>query len=201
MRYVFVESNFILELAFRQEEATACEKIIGAAEAREIMLAVPTYCLTEVFQTLGYRRQERQRAEDFLQKEIKQHLREQGAVDAEIKQLSTALRELLISRTATQTSALFGLASRLTQLAYIIPLAAEVLRAAPRAQQQHSLTAQDALVYASVRQGLAGLGPAEHLFVSRNKNDFQKEALLAELRELNCSYMSSFQAVAGKLGL
>lgn len=201
MRRVFVESNFILELAFRQEEYADCDRLIRAAESQEIVLVVPVYCLTEVFQTLGQRRQERMRAQDFLQEQIRQHLREQGAATDDIMRLGASLRELLIARTDTQTAALFAITAKLSQLAQVVAMPGEVLSEAQQAQQRHSLTPQDALVYASVCYGLKSAESAECLFISRNKEDFQKEALLAELRTWNCNYLSSFRAAVGRLGL
>lgn len=40
---VYVESNFVLELALRQEEHGACERILEHAEANHIELVIPAY--------------------------------------------------------------------------------------------------------------------------------------------------------------
>lgn len=37
---VYVESNFILELAFAQDEASSCEDVLDLAETRAIMVSV-----------------------------------------------------------------------------------------------------------------------------------------------------------------
>ena len=42
---VYVESNFILELAFLQEQHQACLRILELTEQGSIRLAVPAYCI------------------------------------------------------------------------------------------------------------------------------------------------------------
>ncbi len=197
---VVVESNFILELAFAQQEVSFCEKILRAAAAGEITLALPVYCLTEVFQTLGSRRQQRIATERIIRQEIQQHLRETGVMAEDMRQLGNLLQGLLVTRTETQTARLFAVTQQLAQVARLLPLTNEVLLAAQRAQQRHSLTPQDALVLASLLEDNAAVD-AEKLFVSRNESDFSKPELLAELREQNCGYLGSFRAAVGWLRL
>jgi hypothetical protein len=45
----YVESNFVLELAFRQEDSASCEELLALAESRQIELLIPAYCLGEPF--------------------------------------------------------------------------------------------------------------------------------------------------------
>ncbi len=40
---VYVETNFVLELALQQEQHAACEAILQLAEARQIALVLPAY--------------------------------------------------------------------------------------------------------------------------------------------------------------
>lgn len=44
---IYAESNFVLELAFRQEDCDSCEDILKLAEAGKIELLLPAYCLGE----------------------------------------------------------------------------------------------------------------------------------------------------------
>ena len=48
---VYVESNFVLELAFLQEQCSSCEKILSLCEARRIQLLIPAYSLAEPYET------------------------------------------------------------------------------------------------------------------------------------------------------
>ena len=47
---VYVESNFVLELAFLQEQFASCEEILS--EAHRIQLLIPTYSLAEPYEAL-----------------------------------------------------------------------------------------------------------------------------------------------------
>ena len=42
---VYVESNFVLELALRQEQFTSCETILSLCEEGQARLVVPAYSL------------------------------------------------------------------------------------------------------------------------------------------------------------
>ena len=66
---IFVESNFVLELAFRQEQHPSCDGLLGLAESRSVELLVPAYALIEPYETLIRRGNERRR----IQREAHQH--------------------------------------------------------------------------------------------------------------------------------
>lgn len=52
---VYVESNFVLELALLQEQHVACEEILLLCERGTLRLVMPAYCLMEPYETLGRR--------------------------------------------------------------------------------------------------------------------------------------------------
>ncbi len=58
---VYVETNFILEMAFRQSENEFCERIIEFAENGQITLAIPSLSIGESYETL-YRREKERKA-------------------------------------------------------------------------------------------------------------------------------------------
>ena len=49
---VYVESNFVLELAFRQEDCESSDNILQLAEAGKIELMLPAYFLGEPYERL-----------------------------------------------------------------------------------------------------------------------------------------------------
>lgn len=57
---VYIESNFVLELAFLQEQSSSCEEILRLAEGEHIELVVPAYALIEPYETLVRRRRGRE---------------------------------------------------------------------------------------------------------------------------------------------
>jgi hypothetical protein len=44
----YVESNFILELAFRQEDHQSCESLLQLAEVGSIQLVLPAFCVASL---------------------------------------------------------------------------------------------------------------------------------------------------------
>jgi hypothetical protein len=56
---VGVESNFVLELTFRQEEAADCTRILTFAKQKAIQLVIPACALFEPYETLIRRSKER----------------------------------------------------------------------------------------------------------------------------------------------
>lgn len=200
--HVFVESNFLLELAFEQEHYLFCQRIVAAANSGRFALVVPQYALTEVFQTLGRRRAERTSLRNSLAKEIEQHRRETGVDLDEMDSLSQLASNLLITRTLTQKRKLFEV---VTQLAAVTPgpaLNSAVIAEAAQQEEKHSLSSQDALVYASVLAGLRALPQAsQKLFITRNKADFNKKLLVEELRTQGCELLFDFRAAAGRLSV
>lgn len=196
---VFVESNFLLEIAFQQEHHLACERILAGAAINKYTLHVPQYALTEVFQTLHRRGTERAEHQQYFQEQIAQHSREAEADAAEIDQLVRLLNDLLSARTKTQVSRLFALTQRLAVEAPGPFLTASVLQEAQAVQLRHGLTAQDAIVYTSVLAGLRLLPGGPKLFVTRNDNDFRKPAIVEELRQYECRLLANFNGAASLL--
>ncbi|MDQ2793933.1 MAG: PIN domain-containing protein [Bacteroidota bacterium] len=196
---VFVESNFLLEIAFQQEHHAACERILAGAAAGRYQLHVPQYALTEVFQTLHRRTTEREDYQQYFLKQIDQHQREAEFDAAEVDQLVRLLNDLLTTRTASQANRLFSLTQRLAAEAPGPPLTAAVLMEAPALQATHGLGVQDALVYASVLAGLRVLPRGPKLFITRNDNDFRKPAIVEELRKFDCKLLANFRGAADML--
>lgn len=55
MVIAYVESNFVLELAFEQAEMEACAELLALAKSGRIQLAVPAFALVEPLWTVPYR--------------------------------------------------------------------------------------------------------------------------------------------------
>ena len=72
MTWLYVESNFILELAFAQQQHEHCLKLLELCESGELDLAVPAYCLAEPLETLGRRHKDRRELQGRLQQELRQ---------------------------------------------------------------------------------------------------------------------------------
>ena len=69
---VYVESNFVLELALFQEQQQGCEKIVSYAEAGGVRLVIPAYSLVEPYETTTRTFKRRQAVGNSLQNELGQ---------------------------------------------------------------------------------------------------------------------------------
>ena len=68
---VYVESNFVLELAILQEQSENCNEILGLSSAKRVQLVVPAYSLAEPYETLARRQKRRLRKKEELDAEIR----------------------------------------------------------------------------------------------------------------------------------
>src|SRR3989442_13083590 len=57
----YVETNFLLEVAYLREGYQACEAIMGLALSKAITLVLPGFCVTEA--RMAWQRQAKQRSE------------------------------------------------------------------------------------------------------------------------------------------
>ena len=90
---VLAESNFVLELALRQEQFEHAERILRLAEKKDLRLVVPACSLMEPYQTLVRRQRERKELSRRLQDEIK--LLERSALHAGMSAASHHVAQVL----------------------------------------------------------------------------------------------------------
>jgi predicted nucleic acid-binding protein len=69
---IYVETNFILELTFEQEQATSCEQILQLCEANQARLVIPAYSLAEPHEKLNRQAKNRTDLQQRLEAEIRQ---------------------------------------------------------------------------------------------------------------------------------
>ena len=188
---VYVESNFLVEIARQQEQATSAEALLGLAEGGGLTMRWPAFCLAEslgALMRLG-------NARKAVQSEIVRQAKDLGRSDAHAS-LAGKLREVsgdLAAVDALESARLDSVVRRLMVLGSPVPLEPRIYDGALDYRTKYGLSTQDAVVYASV---IADLGRQDRsgrkLFVSRNSNDFETEDLTAELAALGCAYVASF---------
>lgn len=69
---IYVETNFILELVFEQEQCAICEKILRFCEAQKANLIIPTYSLAEPHKKLIRQAKERRKLQQSLDQELRE---------------------------------------------------------------------------------------------------------------------------------
>ena len=187
---VYVESNFVLELALQQEQHEACATLVRFCEAQQIALVIPAYSLAEPFETIIRFDKERRDLSVQLAKQLAQLGRSQ-AYQPEIDALERVAGFLVRVR-QDEMERLLSIQQRLLTCAEIIPLTPAILRTSIINQSRSNLSPQDSLVYSSVIDHLAVAEPAGSCFLNRNSKDFYNPDIVDNLQKLGCKLISRF---------
>ncbi len=187
---VYVETNFVLELALLQEQRPDCETLLRHAESGRLNLKVPAYCFIEPYETLIRRWKSRTRLASELSQEFSQLLRSEA-----FQKHSTALNQVtgfLIETVQEERSRMASTLQRLVSVAEVLPLEAAHLLSSLQYQARYGLAPQDALVFAAVTGRLSSSDAASNCFLNRNSKDFSDPDLVAFLKTMNCRIFHSF---------
>jgi predicted nucleic acid-binding protein len=187
---VFVETNFVIEVALEQQEASSCETLLELAEQGTIHLLLPAYCFIEPHETLTRRHLEREALRSRVSNELTQLARSTPL--AERVAASQEVVKLLIDSAEYETKRIEQVKQRVWTVGAVLPLDLGVLRSAADCQSKFDLSPQDAVVYASIRSRLERDHDFPSCFVSRNPADFDDPDLRQDLTAFNCKYLSSF---------
>jgi predicted nucleic acid-binding protein len=187
---IYVESNFVLELALLQEQHASCEDILRLCEAGNAQLIIPAYSLVEPYETLIRRHRQRKQMKTELDIELQQLAC--TATYAHRLEGFQNLTALLIDSADEEAKRFEERRSLLSRSAEIIPLDRAILEAATRYQVAHDLSPQDALVYAAVLSHLAQSGAPQSCFLNKNSKDFDDPDLVEELNTYNCRLLPRF---------
>lgn len=187
--HVYVESNFVLELALLQGQWRSCSDILKLSEVNRVQLIVPGYCLAEPYETLVRRRKRRTKVQEDVESELKQIARTEfyGDQVEEFRELAS----FLIRSAEDEDGRLRVVTSRLLQSAEVISLNASILTASAEYHRRHGFSPQDAIVYASILSHLREKQAPTSCFLNRDK-DFDDEDVVEELREFGCKLMPDF---------
>lgn len=198
---LFVETNFVLELAYGQGEHGSCRAFMDLAEDNdELSLALPAFCVGE-----AYGRQiRRQREREDLQRRLSVELGELSRSPAYAGRLERVgeVSALLTESGEEERRRLESVLGELYKAATLITLDKVVAKEARCQQEDRGLGPQDALVYASVLGHLRFSGDEllqaerESCFVTRD-NDFADDDVRADLETLGCKLLFKFEDALG----
>ncbi len=187
---VYVETNFVLELAFEQEQCSSCEKILQLCEAENAKLIIPAYSLAEPHEKLIRQARGRKELQQSLDAELRQLLRTTSYTNR-IKSIQD-IASLMIQSNEEERHRFIQYRDRLLKIGEIIALNANILSEAASYETTCDLTLQDALVYASIIMHLQQNLPAQACFLNRNSKDFDTPDIIDELRQLKCRMIPRF---------
>lgn len=187
---VVVESNFVLELTFRQDEVQPCERLLALAHDGQIKLTIPACSLFEPYETLVRRRKQR----DDVARRFSQELADLARTEAyaDLAETARTVSRALAESGQEQAISLARTIEHILDVCTVIPLTAEVVRCALAAEVAYSLSPQDAVVFASIDLYLGEGQPGSKLFATKNRKDFQTTYVENRLQDHHCKILSNF---------
>lgn len=189
---VYVETNFVLELALLQQEHEECQTLLDLAkEYPRMELALPAFSIGEAYEAWGRKLRQRNRLQDDLNREIEQLSRSKPYEEPaeSFRELAT---RLLFERGEQEKRRLDRTLNLVLSIAQIVPLNADTIRKALELQRTRSLEPQDAMVYASVLDHLAASG-SPGCFITKNSKDFLNPDIEEDLVGYDCKLLTSFR--------
>ena len=188
---VYVESNFVLELALRQAQSESCFTLVNYAVDHQIALVVPAYSLAEPYETITRRAKERADVKRAIDETLAQ-LQRTSLYAERVDQLRP-LTSLLISSAYDERSQLEAAVELMANVSEVIPLTGEVIRESLKCQGDLDFSPQDAFVYASVVSHLKESGSVgQHCFLTRDAKDFDDQSVVDELANWGCKLLTNF---------
>ena len=185
---VYVESNFVLELAYLQEEHGCCSELLGLAESDAIGLALPAFSIGEPYETLVRRSKKRKRLHSELDDELRELSRSRPYEESpeEFRELSS----LLLDSVEDEKSRLDGALERILETVEVLSIGPNAKNAITF-QKKYALSPQDSIVYSSIRHHLTTTDEEMRCFITKDK-DFADPDIQNELRSYNCKFLTNF---------
>ncbi len=188
---VYVESNFVLELAYLQEEHESCEETLGLAQEGRIELVLPAYSVGEPYDSWVRRSKQRAELHERLSRELNELSRSKPYVEmlGEFQEITKTLLE----SGEEEKERLDNAVSRILETAVVIPIEREVIKAAIDFQKTRNLSPQDSIVYASVMSHLSGASKEDpKCFITKNSKDFANPDIYTEMESYGCKLLTKF---------
>jgi predicted nucleic acid-binding protein len=186
---VYVETNFLLELAYLQERCESCQAILELASSGAITMALPAISAAEARATWSRRAAERREFHTALQKHIREISRSEP-----FRELGNQSRDVLAALIASGEESRDRLERSIESLAVnatMIPLTSEIVAIARWHESAYSLSPQDAVILASVRAH-AETHAGQKLFVSQDAKGFAHPTVYDELAAVDCKVLVNF---------
>jgi predicted nucleic acid-binding protein len=193
---VYVESNFVLELAYLQEEHESCEEALRLAQEEKIKLVLPAYSVGEPYDSWVRRSKKRIELYRSLSQELNELSRSRPYV--EMRGKFQEITESLVESGEAEKERLDNAVSEILETAVVIPIKREVIKEAVSLQKTRNLSPQDSIVYASILSHLSDTSQEEpKCFITKNSRDFANPDIHADLEFYNCRLLTRFSAGLG----
>ena len=189
---LYVETNFVLELAYGQEEHAAADDLLAIVEAGVASLHLPAFAVAEALSTTGRRVVDRQALLKTVSRERSLYRRSVGRQPV-VNGLDVVAGQL--SRVSVdERNQLNTVISRVLRVGSAVQLDADVDAEASRFRSELALSPPDAMILASVVVDLRrhAVGTGGHLFLSRDDAAFANPSARAELTRFGCRHVAGF---------
>lgn len=189
---VYVESNFVLELAYLQEEHESCEEILKLAEEGRIEIVLPAYSVGEPYDSWVRRSKRRAALDESLSRELNELSRSKPYVET-LNEFQEITKTLLQSG-EQEKERLDDALNRILETAVVVPIEREIIKNAIDLQKTRNFRLpQDSIVYASVLSHLANTSTEElKCFITKNSKDFANPDIYTDLESYNCKLLTKF---------
>ncbi len=187
---VYVETNFILELAFVQEQHEACAKILELGRKRIAHLILPAFCIAESYERLIRRAGKRNQTASDLERELREISRSEPYV-REVDALQS-ITGLLVQCSQDEDQRLNSILGQLLVVADVIAFEAGIVLNAAQHRAVYKLKPQDSFVYSSVVHHLGSIPRGESCFISKDRGDFADPNVEETLRNQGCKVLFRF---------
>lgn len=196
MAIVYVETNFLLEIALRQEQAYAARRILELAMTGKIHLHVPSFSISEAVNTITNRIAKIKDTEREITQKRKKILRRLKRSRTKVhRQESKRLAEsvLDVARvTETELNNLKAVLRTMLRCSTTIELTRALVVASTRAERKYGLAFSDALVFASVQHDARNRRNVPKYFITRDKKDLGQPDVKNALRRRGVKVVPSF---------
>lgn len=188
---VYVESNFVLELAFLQEEHESCSSFLSLSESGDIRLVLPAFSIGEPYETAERRAKQRQKLHSQLSGTIRELSR--SSPYQESAHGFWDITNLLIRSGEEEKHRLNKTLEKILQTVEVIPIDLSTIRASIKLQKCRNLSPQDALIYASILDHLEKKeSDSFGCFITKNSKDFANLDIENDLAAHNCKLLTRF---------
>ena len=185
---VYVESNFVLELAYLQQEHGCCSELLRLSESGDIGLALPAFCIGEPYEAWVRRRKKRERLHGELDGELRELSRSRPYEESpeEFRELAS----LLVKSVEEEKSRLNGALERTLETVEVLSIGPSV-RNAIAFQETLDLSPQDSIIFASILHHLTTTDEEMRCFITKDK-DFANPDIQDELSSYNCKFLAKY---------
>jgi predicted nucleic acid-binding protein len=191
---VYIESNFVLEMALEQEQSSAARSILSLAESHQIELAYPSFVLSEPFESVVRARRER----NILQRSLVRALNDLKRSEPHKRimlDLESAIN-VLGDAHVRQIDLLYTTFGQLVSVGRCIDINEANFRDALVYRNSLDLSPQDSIIYSAMVADLKKQ-PEQKIkcFLSRDRKAFGNDdyrSIKVELEKHNCRYIGSF---------